>query len=866
MAAPSPFIQSGGMLGRYRILEQIGVGGMGVVYRAHDERLERDVAIKVLVPGTVRSSVARHRVRNEALALSRLSHPNIETIFEFDSIEEWDFLVVELIPGTGLDELLAHGPLSRSEAIMLCAQLLRGLAAAHEKGIIHRDLKPSNLRLSSDGFLKILDFGLAQFEDSDGTLPDFTTETHNTVFAGTLAYMSPEQVRGLVLSPRSDLYSVGVVLYQMVTGRLPFIASGATLIDAILNRPAPAPHSINKGVRGDLQRVILKAMEKDPKRRYQSARVMLGDVEALASGAAQRAKRLRTRIQIGTTVAVLLAATFVGVAQRDRISSWLDRQFHPVPQNRYVAVLPFRSTGSQPADAAFNEGLTDAVASKLMEITGAQPVQIVSPSELRTLHVNGAQDASKKLGVNLVLEGELQQGTARTRINLNLIDASSGRLVRASNFDSHSADSFLLEDQVISYAVQMLEIEIHKSAGDHGHGTTNAEAFRLYTRGRGFLQNQDNPEDIASATEQFSQALAIDPGYAAAHAAMGIAFLENYRLTRQTESISRTQQECERAVTLDRDLEDGSVCFGELYLTTGEYEQAASAFSVAVQKDKTDDRAYRDLGIAYERLGRMAQAEQTYKQAIMVRPQYAMGYDRLAEFLSHQTRYGEAAVEFKQAIRLAPQNSGYWASLGGIYYLAGDYQQALTTLQRAIALRPAYGAYTNLGHSYFALQRMPEAIAAFEQALALGGNQIQAHGNLARAYYWNLAKRPLARDEYLKALDLVTRALRVNSHDEDAHLLAAQYCAMIGRRQSAFQHLETALSTRPNDAETLYFAAIVYSRLGSKRETISWLQKAIAHGYSRAEIEHTIEFNSLRDESAFKALFGDSKKQDSTSI
>jgi len=854
MAAPSPFIQSGGMLGRYRVLEQIGMGGMGVVYRARDERLERDVAIKILAPGTVRSSLARHRVRNEALALSRISHPNIETIFEFDSLEQWDFLVVELIPGMGLDELLAHGPVSQSEAIMLCAQLLRGLAAAHEKGIIHRDLKPSNLRLSSDGFLKILDFGLAQFEDSDGTLPDFTTETHTTLFAGTLAYMSPEQVRGLALSPRSDLYSVGVVLYQMITGRLPFIASGATLIDAILNRPVPAPSRISKGIGGELQRVILKAMEKDPKRRYQSAREMLVDVEALASGAAQRAKRLKTKIQVGVTAALFTVAIVAGVVERNRISSWLERQLHPVPQNRYVAVLPFRSTGAQP-DAAFNEGLTDAVASKLMEITGAQPVQIVSPGELKAQHISTADDAHSKLGVNLVLEGALQQLGGRTRVSLDLADSATGHLVRGANFNADSSDPFALEDQVIQSAVEMLEIEIHKNTRERGHGTTNAEAFRLYTRGRGFLQNQDNPEDIDSAIEQFTQALSIDPGYAAGHAALGIAFLEKYRITRQVESISRTQKECERSVSLDPDLEDGSVCYGELYLTTGEYEQSASALSVALQKDPADDRAYSDLGIAYERLGRMSQAEQTYKQAIVVRPQYAMGHDRLAEFYSHQARYTEAKVEFGQATRLAPLNSAYWASLGGIYYLSGDYQQALTTLQHAISLRPAFGAYTNLGHSYFALERLPEAIAAYEQALALGRNQIQAHGNLARAYYWFPAKRPLARDEYLKGLDLITQALKVNPHDEDAHLLAAQYCAMLGRRQSALQHLENALRTRPNDAETLYFAAIVHSRLGSKRETIFWLRKAIEHGYSRAEIEHTIEFDSLRNETEFAHLF-----------
>lgn len=854
MAAPSPFIQSGGMLGRYRIVEQIGMGGMGVVYRAHDERLERDVAIKILAPGTVRSSLARHRVRNEALALSRISHPNIETIFEFDSLDQWDFLVVELIPGMGLDELLAHGPVSQSEAIMLCAQLLRGLAAAHEKGIVHRDLKPSNLRLSSDGFLKILDFGLAQFEDSDGTLPDFTTETHNTVFAGTLAYMSPEQVRGLALSPRSDLYSVGVVLYQMVTGQLPFIASGATLIDAILNRPVPAPNRISKGIGGELQRVILKAMEKDPKRRYQSAREMLVDVEALASGAAQRAKLLKTRIQIGVTAALFTVAAIAGVVERSRISSWLDRQLHPVPQNRYVAVLPFRSTGSQPSDAAFNEGLTDAVASKLMEITGAQPVQIVSPSELRMQHVSGAEDASKKLGVNLVLDGQVQQIATHTRVNLDLVDTGTGRLVRASSLSTDSSNPFELEDQVISAAVQMLEIEIHKDVGTRGHGTTNPEAFRLYIRGRGLLQNEYNPEDVESAISQFRQALAIDPGYADAYASLGIGLLEKYRHEKDAKLVEQTREACEQSMVLDSRLPAARICLGSLKLATGDYEGAAASFQMGIEDEPNNDEAYGNLAIAYERLGRSQQAEQAYKTAITMRPQYAVGYDRLAVFYNHQARYHEAAMALEKATSLAPRAAAYWASLGGTYYLAGDYQRALSALRRSIDIRPSYQAYNNLGNSYFALQMRSEAIAAFEQAVVFGSRQIQAHGNLARAYYWYLPKRNLARREYLQAIALANEALKINPNDADAHLLLAQYYAMVGDASLALHHLEKALRASPKDAETLYFAAIIHAQLGDRQAAMSWLGQAVAQGYSTSEIQRTPELDVLKTEPGYKEI------------
>jgi eukaryotic-like serine/threonine-protein kinase len=850
MAAPSTFIQSGGMLGRYRILEQIGVGGMGVVYRARDERLERDVAIKLLAPGTVRSSVARHRVRNEALALSRISHPNIETIFEFDSLEQWDFLVVELIAGISLDELLAQGPLSRGEGINLCTQLLRGLAAAHEKGIIHRDLKPSNLRLSSDGFLKVLDFGLAQFEDSDGTLPDFTTETHTTLFAGTLAYMSPEQVRGLALSPRSDLYSVGVVLYQMMAGRLPFLASGATLIDAILNHSAPPPTSINKSVGGDLQRVILKAMEKDPNRRYQSAREMLADVEAVASGAAQLARRLKTRMQIGITAAVLLAAVFAGAMERDRISSWLDRQLHPVPQNRYVAVLPFRSSLNDPA---FDQGLTDAVATKLMEITAAQAIQVVSPHELFAEHITTPEDARRKLGVNLVIEGTLQEDGKKTRVNLDLLDAVSGRALRAANFDANSSDAFAIQDQVFQRAVQMLEIEIHKNIGERGHGTTNSEAFKLYTRGLGFLQNSVE-EDVQSAIAQFQLALALDPGYAEANASLGSAYLQLYRITKNSDLIKKSREACDKASQLRGRLPSASVCNGQVDLQTGDYQHAASDFQIALENDPGDDEAYRGLGSAYEALGRTPEAEETYKKAVAARPQYAVEYSRLGNFYAHQTRYADAAREYELASSLAPRNPRTWSTLGGIYLYGGEYEKAIETIQRGIRLRPSFDAYSNLGLSYFALRRFPEAIAAFEQAVQLGPRQIQAHGNLARAYYWYLPKRTLAKQEFLRALAIAQEDLKINPNDADVHELAAQYFSMVDDRNHALEHLNIALKLRPNDAETLYVAAIVDSQIGNTQGAIAWLKQAIRHGYSPSEIATSIELDTLRKDSRVKIL------------
>ena len=850
----APTIHSGGMLGRYRLLEQIGAGGMGVVYRAHDERLDRDVAIKLLNPGSIRSAIARHRVRNEALALSRLSHPNIETIFEFDTKDDCDFLVVELIPGASLDELLNKGSIPQSLAISLTIQLLRGLAAAHEKGIIHRDLKPSNLRLTQDSFLKILDFGLAHIHDQEEPEKhNLTTETHSTVLSGTLAYMSPEQLRGARLDLRSDIYAAGLVLYQMCTGRAPFTESGAMLIDAILNRPIPQPRKLNPEISPTLEAVILKAVNKDPRSRFQSAREMLAELEAIDSlskvGFTSRA------LEISIVALLILILAFIGALQHRRISALVQRLLHPVPANKYVAVMPFRSVAND--DPPYEQGLAEALAARLMEITAAQAVQVVSPRELRAEHVEDVADARKKLGVNLVVAGTLQRLQGATRVTLELVDASTRRLLRAANFTASTSDSFSLQDQIIDRTVEMLEVEIHSNVSSNDHGTTNQEAFRLYTRGVGFLETETLPEDVDSAIVQFERALTLDPGYARASAGLGLAYFEKYRLTKEPSLVNKARSACERALTLDAQSPHGNICLGVVHRGIGQYQAAVSDFQMAIASDPNNDEAYRGLASAFVELNRMQDAEETYKKAISIHPQYASGYGQLAHLYRREAKYTLAIAEYKKAIELAPEDARYWFSIGADYYNAGDYPRSIDALQKAITIRPSYQAYSNLGLSYLALRRFPDAIASFEQAVALGSHIIQTFGNLGRAYYYFPSKRDLARSPLEKALQLAAADLNVNPQDADVYTLAAEYSAMLGKRSEAIQHLNKALQLRPNDAETLYFAGIVHAVLGERDKAITWLQAAMKRGYSRAEIDSAVELDELRKSPEFKAHLSD---------
>jgi len=371
-------------ISHYRIVAKIGAGGMGVVYRAHDEQLERDVALKVLNPGTLANEPSRQRFRREALALGKLNHPNIETVYEFGCEDGIDFLVMELITGVALHYKLAGGALPEKEVLRLGAQLADGLEAAHAQGIIHRDLKPGNLHITKDDRLKILDFGLAQWMptgDQDN-LALTVSKVHDVM--GTLPYMAPEQLRGQRADRRTDIYAAGAVLYEMATGKRPHLqTSGPQLISAILERPLTAPSLHNPQITAALDSIIVKALDKDPNRRYQSAREMQIDLERLSSGLTpivrppSRKRRLLAAIAVALGISVLALLAFdVGdipsrllhpVKRSQPAEATLSATIAPIIKaRRSVAVLGFKNLSGKPEVAwlstAFSEMLTTELA------------------------------------------------------------------------------------------------------------------------------------------------------------------------------------------------------------------------------------------------------------------------------------------------------------------------------------------------------------------------------------------------------------------------------------------------------------------------------------------------------------------------
>ena len=421
----------GQVLGHYRIAQKIGEGGMGEVYRARDEHLGRDVAIKVLPTGTLADPHARKRFRKEADALSKLNHPNIATIYDFDTQEGVDFLVMEYIPGETLSDKLCQQPLSEKEVVRLGLQLVEGLAAAHEQGVIHRDLKPGNLRLTTDERLKILDFGLARLVRCLSPMDDTESSLDTVVFAGTLPYMAPEQLRGAAGDVRSDIYSAGVVLYELATGRLPFPEKLATaLADDILHQAPPPPGRLRPELSPRLEEIILKCLEKDPENRYQSAKELAIDLRRLVAPSAdpqqvwpsdlERLKRdtdssksavlltlKRPIIVIPVATAVLLIAAVLFAVDTGGLRSTLLSRFAAQPQIRSLAVLPLANLSGDPQQEYFADGMTEELITELSRITSLKIISRTSVIQYKGEKKKPLAQIARELRVDAVMESSV---------------------------------------------------------------------------------------------------------------------------------------------------------------------------------------------------------------------------------------------------------------------------------------------------------------------------------------------------------------------------------------------------------------------------------------------------------------------------
>ncbi|MGH9795792.1 MAG: protein kinase domain-containing protein [Candidatus Acidiferrales bacterium] len=846
----------GQLLGHYRVIDKLGEGGMGVVYRAHDDRLDRDVALKVLPPGTLRDEGARRRFRKEALTLSKLNHPNIATIFDFDTEDGTDFLVMEYVPGATLSDSLTAGPLAQDEVARLGAQMAEGLAAAHQQGVIHRDLKPSNLRTTADGRLKILDFGLARLtEPSTKAITESLSDAYSG--AGTLPYMAPEQLRGETGDHRTDIYSSGVVLYEMSTGRRPFDGKLPTLVtDAILHQTPRPPSSLNRRLSAGLESIILKALEKRPERRYQSAKELLVDLQRLSAPGAPtverqwRRRRRTLAVAVAAAFFVLLPAFALIPSGRAAVLRWLG--WGGAVESRVLTVLPFEAIGGED-HAALSRGLTETLTAALGKVSQSYGLEVVPASEVRAYSVTTVEQARKTFGVDLVLAGSLQVAQ-QARVTFSLMDAGTRRQLASNVVDADASNLFALEDRVIENVLAALEIELRPGEPRRllTRGTTQSAAYEYYLRGQGYLQNCQQERAPELAIPLFQRALEEDGGYALAYAGLGQAYWCRYEQTKDTVWVERALEACQKAQTLGDQFAPVHLALGRVLRGTGSYERAAREYDRALEIDPTSDDALRGLAASFEALAQPGNAERTYQRALALRPDFAGGYGAFGAFFARQGRYEEAAKMFHRTIELAPENVRSYNSLGAVLSLQGQWEQARALFEKSLNVQPNYVAYSNLGHLFFFREaRYADAAAMFEKAVELDKRDYRVWQNLASAYYWAPGGREKSIAAYRHAAEMLKSQLEVNPQDADLVIRLADCYGMLGEATRARTLIRRALDLAPDNVDVMFRAGDIYEHLGDRERALEWIGKALDRGYSLEEVERSPGLKLLRSDPRF---------------
>ena len=708
----------------YRLIEKIGEGGMGVVYRAEDTRLGRQVAVKFLSSKLLQDPGAVDRFQREARAASSLSHPNICAVYDVGQHGQLPFLVMELLDGTTLRRKVRNGPLPLETLLEYAVQIADALDAAHSAGIVHRDIKSANIFVTERGQIKVLDFGLAKlgeaaaavvdpFADTRMGTPAPATETGQAL--GTLSYMSPEQARGEVIDERSDLFSFGVVLYEMATGKEPFTARTSALVfDAILNQTPTSPSGTNPHLPAELEHIIVKALEKDRDLRYQTAAELRADLRRLKRETDSSRTRVAPRLVAAKTrkpsswlkrksvvipsAAVLLVLLVTGayaMLRRGAASGTIDS----------IAVLPFSAGGGPSTDTEYlTDGITETLINGLSQLPGLRVAARSVVFRYKNRDAD-AQQVGRDLNVRAIVTGRVTTRGDRLIIQADLMSVENGTQLWGNQYNRPASDLLTVQDEIASEILDKLGARLsgeEKKKATRRY-TDDPVAYQLYLQGR-YHWNKGTIEGYKRATDYFQQAIAKDPKYALAYAGLADANLSlgSYWV----EAITEAKSAAEQALALDPDLAEAHVAIGHIKLWLDwDWAAAEREFKRGIDLNPSSALAHNQYGMYLAAMGRVPDALAEVRRAQDLDPLSPIINNDLGWYLLYASQYGDAEAQFKKTLEFDATSVSTHRGLGITYGLEGRHDEAIAELNRALAL--SENSPVMMGHlgAAFAMKR-----------------------------------------------------------------------------------------------------------------------------------------------------------------
>jgi len=855
IALPSA-LPAGTTFGRYRLESLLGEGGMGAVYRALDTELNRTVALKLVRPELATNPQTMQRFKQELLLASKISHKNILRIHDLGDANGIKFITMAFVEGTDLAGLLnREGRLPLDRALRLARQLAAALEAAHGEGVVHRDLKPQNILIDANENLYVSDFGLAKSLEAEVSMGTRTGQ-----ILGTPRYMSPEQVEAREIDHRADLYSYGLIVYEMLTGELPFRGDSAMqLMYQRVSEPPKDPRTVVPDLPDWVANLVLRCLAKDPVARYQSAAEILRDLDAMQAVAPKRdagnqtisiqipKPSKRSWMAIVSTFAALVTIVSAVPRARQAVVGMFSTK---APAIRYrIAVLPLNFEGA-PDLKYIADGIQDALTAKL---AGLRNVYVADRASLTPSLLKDEAKLAKALGVNVLITGTLQRSPDRLSVSLRAMDLTKNEALLTKAFPGVKQDPLSLEDTIFNELARAMAIRQSQEEKQRttARPTQDVTAYDLYLKGTNLIRGKRNATRAQEAYDLFEQATKLDPGFALAFSGMADACILQYDATKDSKWPQLALGAAQQAQTLNDSQAQVHNSLGEVYSKMGRTEEAIAELKRALELQPNSDEAMRRLGTAYRNAGQHELAAKTYQQAVDTNPYYWNNYNLLANEYQ-KTGQAQRAIEvYRQVVTRNPQEARGWGNMGAAYYDLGNSAEAIRNFETAIAIDPTYEY--QLGVAYFYEGRYPEAEKMFSAVVKRTPDDAAAQAALGDAYRWSNQPEK-ASATYEKAIGLAIDNLRTNPKDKDALDILALCYAKKGESQKAQNAIRQARQIDPKLHGLLYDEAVVQTLAGHLPEAMASLKQALAAGHSSHEAQADPELKPLHELPEFASV------------
>ena len=851
---------------RYQVESLLGIGGMGKVYKARDKELDRTVALKILRQDLVDDPHALQRFKQELQLASRITHPNVLRIHDLGECRGLKFISMQYVEGGDLCQILQkEGPLPLSRAVPIMIQLCEALQAAQAVNVVHRDLKPQNILMGDGDHVFVSDFGLAKSVESS-----LIGVTRTGAILGTPKYMSPEQVQGKPVDQRSDIYSLGLIFYEILTAALPFTGDSTyQLMYQRVHELPQRPERLNPQVPAYLSAIVLRCLERDPALRYQSATEILADLRAGEAVSATVSRRVSSAIRSRKPHGLLVGSLFLGLICLVILGFYLWRyrattnnpallrspaESAPISAARKsVLLLPLQRAQSEGELGLQAEGILDSLSGRLSQL---QSLRIETlPADHSANQQDSPQALAQQLGTQFYLTGSLSSVAGKLHAQMSLQDTASGKTIWSNEFSALPQDVFAMQDEIYNKVLTGLDIKptAEEVAVSATRPTENVDAYELYLRGRAAVRNQRTEQTLHSAIGLYNEALKKDPAFGLAYSGLADADLDLYKLTKDPALPEKALGAAEQAEQFGENKPEVHFSLGSVYMATGKNAEAVAEFKTALKLAPNSDEGYRRLGSAWKAAGHKEESLAAYQHSVDLNPYYWLNY---AMFGSAALAFGEndkALAAYQHVTQLVPNRADGYNGVGVAYFQLSRWEECVPALQKAIAIEPNAETLSNLGTAYYYLRRYDNAVEAYQQAAKLDPRSQTIAGNLADALR-AAGKTDAARAAYDRAIQLALADYRVNSRNADTVASLALYYAKKGDSTQALEFIHRARTLQPDAVEFLDDEAIVNALANRPQQALVAIRAALAKGYPAEELKNEPELRSLQSLPEFQRL------------